>query len=195
MFKNLSIKKFIIYSFSAMSTLILLLSAFVYVELARIGDDVDYIVEHNVNILTKVSELSHHTLSYRRFALDYGLTESQTQHRKIHPTIEHHRRLVGQHLDALDQVVSSDKDIEFVTTFRRNFSDYIKTQENYIALIDTNKIDLARKTILEPMLAPFNAMIAPIEQFQRSLQNKSAQLRNDAKQQMTNVHWTLLFSA
>ncbi len=194
MLKNLSIKKFIIYSFAAVGTLILALSAFVYMSLSQIEKHVDFIVENNVDMLTKVSELRHDTLSYRRFALDYGLTESKSEHTKIKPVIEHHRELVGKHLSGFDKVVESAEDKAFVATFRRNFADYVKTQENYISLIDNGKIDVARETILGPMLNPFNAMIAPVEKFQAALQNQSVQLRAGSKKLMKNVVWTLIFS-
>jgi len=68
MVKNLSIKSFITYTFVAIGTFILALSMFVYMGLTQIERDVDFIVENNVDMLTKVSELRHDTLSYRRFA-------------------------------------------------------------------------------------------------------------------------------
>ena len=192
MVKNLSIKSFITYTFVAIGTFILALSMFVYMGLTQIERDVDFIVENNVDMLTKVSELRHDTLSYRRFALDYGLTESLSEHIKIKPVIEHHRGLVGKHLGEFDSAVESAEDRAFVATFRKNFSDSVRTQENYISLIDNGRIDLARETILGPMLAPFNAMIAPVEKFQAALQSRAAELRASGKQNIKNIIWTLV---
>ncbi|PCH59424.1 MAG: methyl-accepting chemotaxis protein [Gammaproteobacteria bacterium] len=192
MVKNLSIKSFITYTFVAVGSFILALSMFVYISLIKIEGDVDFLVENNVDMLTKVSELRHDTLSYRRFALDYGLTESLSEHTEIKPVIAHHRKLVSKHLGEFDNVVESAEDRAFVATFRKNFSDYIKTQENYISLIDNGKIDVARETILGPMLAPFNAMIAPVEKFQKDLQSRAIELHTNGKQNIANIIWTLV---
>lgn len=192
MLRNLSIKSFITYSFGAVVTLIVILSTLVYTSLIKIEEDVRLIVDKNVGMLTKVSELRHHTLSYRRFALDYGLTESTSEHTKINPIIEDHRLQVDRVLAEFDAVVESPEDIAFVSTFRSNFADYRKTQENYIHLIDTGRIDVARETILGPMLAPFNAMIAPVEQFQNKLQAKAVELRTEGQRDLTTLTWTLV---
>ena len=192
MLKNLSIKKFITYSFAAVGTLILALSVYVYVSVSQVEANVDHIVEKNVDLLTKVSELRHYTLSYRRFALDYGLTENKDEHRVINPVIEENRELTLKVLGEFDKAVESAPDKAFITTFRQNFADYVKTQENYISLIDNGRIDKARETILGPMLAPFNAMIAPVEKFQADLQAKSAELRSKAKNKFDSVIVTMV---
>lgn len=192
MLKNLSIKKFITYSFAAVGTLILALSVYVYVSVSQVEANVDHIVEKNVDLLTKVSELRHYTLSYRRFALDYGLTENKDEHRVIHPVIEENRELTLKVLGEFDKAVESAPDKAFITTFRKNFADYVKTQENYISLIDNGRIDKARETILGPMLAPFNAMIAPVEKFQADLQAKSVELRSKAKNKFDSVIVTMI---
>lgn len=192
MLKNLSIEKFIIFSFATVGMVILALGMFVYTSLSKVESDVDFIVEKNVDMLTKVSELRHHTLSYRRFALDYGLTEDKAEHKIIHPTIEEHHEQVTILLGEFDKVVESAEDMAFVSTFRQNFAAYVKTQENYISLIDNDKIDVARRTILGPMLAPFNAMIAPVEKFQSDLQNKSVELRSSGKKHINNLIWMMI---
>ncbi len=192
MLKNLSIKNFIVLSFSTVAALVIALSVYVYVSLTQVESDVDHIVEKNVDLLTKVSELRHYTLTYRRFALDYGLTENKEEHKVIHPIIEENRELTLKVLGEFDQAVESAPDKAFITTFRKNFADYVKTQEHYIHLIDTDRIEKARETILGPMLAPFNAMIAPVEKFQADLQNKSVQLRSEAKASFAGITTSLL---
>jgi len=191
MLKNLSIKKFITFSFATVGTLILALSIYVYTSLSTVEKDFDLLVD-NVGLLTKVSELRHYTLSYRRFALDYGLTENKNEHRVIKPVIEENRELTLKVLGEFDKVVESAPDKAFIATFRKNFADYIKTQEHYISLIDNDKIDKARETILGPMLAPFNAMIAPVEKFQADLQVKSVELRSSSKKQFSNINVTMV---
>jgi len=191
MLKNLSIKKFITFSFATVGTLILALSIYVYTSLSTVEKDFDLLVD-NVGLLTKVSELRHYTLSYRRFALDYGLTENKNEHRAIKPVIEENRELTLKVLGEFDKVVESAPDKAFIATFRKNFADYIKTQEHYISLIDNDKIDKARETILGPMLAPFNAMIAPVEKFQADLQVKSVELRSSSKKQFSNINVTMV---
>lgn len=191
MLKNLSIKKFITYSFATVGTLIAALSIYVYSSLMTVEEDFDLLVD-NVGLLTQVSELRHYTLSYRRFALDYGLTENKSEHRVIKPVIEENRELTLKVLGEFDKAVESAPDKAFITTFRQNFSDYVKTQEHYISLIDNNQIDKARETILGPMLAPFNAMIAPVEKFQADLQAAAVELRSNSKNQFSNINVTMV---
>lgn len=192
MLKNLSIKKFITYSFASVGTLILALSIYVYASLGTVEEDFDLLVDKNVGLLTMVSELRHYTLSYRRFALDYGLTENKDEHRVINPVIEENRELTLKVLGEFDKAVETAPDKAFITTFRKNFADYVETQEHYISLIDNGQIDKARETILGPMLAPFNAMIAPVEKFQSDLQAKSVELRGNSKREFANINFTML---
>jgi len=194
MFTNLSIKKFISFSFGTVVVLIVMLSIFIYTSLISIEKDVDLIVDENIGLLTKVSELRHHTLSYRRFALDYGLTESKSEHKLITPKIAFHDENVSKVLKELDKVVTESADIEFVSTFRKNIDDYRKSQVHYINLIDNDQIDLARETILGPMLNPFNAMIAPVEKFQAALQATAVKLRTKGKEHINNILLTMIVS-
>lgn len=115
-----------------------------------------YVVESNITLLSTVSDLRYYTVTYRRFALDYGLTESKAEHMKILQTIAENEQAVDNALQdmmglAMDPVVH-----EYVEEYRESLSAYKTMQENYLRLMDDGSIMAARESMLGPMLAPFN---------------------------------------
>ncbi len=189
---SLSIKNFIIVTFSVVILLSVAISIYVLNSLNLIKKDVEVIVGNNVTLLKEVSDLRHYTLSYRRFALDYGLTEDKKEHSVIKPIIEDNRERTLNVLTDFEETVTKPEDKAFIATFRQNFSDYVKTQEHYIQLIDDGKIAEARRTILGPMLAPFNAMIKPVEAFQADMRNDTNMMRISGDKHLNNITISML---
>ncbi len=53
---------------------IIALSFYLIVTLTRVQQQFGMVVDRNVQLLTTISDMRYYTVTYRRFALDYGLT-------------------------------------------------------------------------------------------------------------------------
>ncbi len=115
-----------------------------------------YVVERNITLLSTVSDLRYYTVTYRRFALDYGLTESKAAHMKILHTIAENESAVDAALQDMMALANDPVVHEYVDEYRDSLIAYKKMQENYLRLMDEGSIMEARASMLGPMLAPFN---------------------------------------
>ncbi len=66
---------------------IVALSIYLLFTLTRVQSQFGSVVDRNVSLMTTVSDLRYYTVTYRRFALDYGLTSDEQQHKQIVHTI------------------------------------------------------------------------------------------------------------
>lgn len=117
------------------------------------------VVERNITLLSTVSDLRYYTVTYRRFALDYGLTESKSEHMKILQTIADNEAAVDNALADMMGLAMDPYVHEYVEEYRDLLTSYKKQQENYIRLMDDGLVMEARASMLGPMLAPFNEIV------------------------------------
>ena len=76
MLKNTSIPLALQLVFGATIVAIVALSIYLLLALNNIQNQFVTVVDRNVSLLSTVSNLRYYTVTYRRFALDYGLTDS-----------------------------------------------------------------------------------------------------------------------
>jgi len=125
-----------------------------------------YVVERNITLLSTVSDLRYYTVTYRRFALDYGLTESKAAHMKILRTIAENEEAVDAALKDMMALATDPVVLEYVDEYRDSLIAYKKMQEDYLRLMDEGSIMKARESMLGPMLAPFNEIADLLNEMQ-----------------------------
>ncbi|MBL1379355.1 methyl-accepting chemotaxis protein [Zobellella iuensis] len=167
MLNRLSIKALLTGSFAAMLLAVLAFSLYVYLSVQGIKQQMEGIVERNINLLQTISNLRYSTVTYRRFALDYGLTIDPREHAEILGKITHNDEQVERHLAAMRQQADSADVRHFIDDFRDKIADYKRMQNDYIGLIDNGNIDAARVKMLTEMLAPFDAIVTLLSDTQR----------------------------
>ncbi|MAC46723.1 MAG: methyl-accepting chemotaxis protein [Oceanospirillum sp.] len=177
MFNRLSITRALQLSFGAAIAATLLLGIYLLLAINSVQQQFVTVVDRNVSLLTTVSDLRYYTVTYRRFALDYGLTNDQAEHNKILQTIQYNDEQVAEamsHMNSLADTTQIRNDLE---DYRRRIDDYRGMQENYIRLIDDGRIDAARREMLGPMLAPFNAIVDLLGRLQQDLEKEAIDIK------------------
>lgn len=169
MFARLSIKTLITASFAAMLLAVLAFSFYVYLSIQGIQRQMDNIVERNISLLQTISNLRYSTVTYRRFALDYGLTTNQHEHAEIMTKINDNDKQMKRYLDAMRQQADSTEVRAFTDDFRQRITAYKRVQDDYLKLIDAGNIDAARIKMLTDMLTPFDAIVALLGDTQQQI--------------------------
>ncbi|OOE35993.1 hypothetical protein BZG04_07715 [Salinivibrio kushneri] len=147
--------------------------AYLFSEINTVKAQFNDVVERNVRLLSTVSDLRYYTVTYRRFALDYGLTDDKQAHRDILVKIERNDQEVGEALDRMKALTVSDNNTEAVATIETRLNNYREMQNDYISLIDNGRIDDARRKMLGPMLAPFDQIVANLATLQQTLEDQA----------------------
>ncbi|WBA17026.1 MULTISPECIES: methyl-accepting chemotaxis protein [Salinivibrio] len=147
--------------------------AYLFSQINTVKAQFNDVVERNVRLLSTVSDLRYYTVTYRRFALDYGLTDDKQAHRDILVKIERNDQEVGEALDRMKALTVSDSNTEAVATIETRLNNYREMQNDYISLIDNGRIDDARRKMLGPMLAPFDQIVANLATLQQTLEDQA----------------------
>ncbi|MCG3720937.1 MCP four helix bundle domain-containing protein [Vibrio cincinnatiensis] len=163
------------------------LSFFLILNLTRVQQQFGTVVDRNVQLLTAISDLRYYTVTYRRFALDYGLTDDVDEHRTIMQTIEFNDQAVKQALQRMEQLADLPDIQASVSDFERQIETYQVMQQHYTDLIDQNRIEEARRQMLGPMLAPFNKIVEGLTQFQHQLEQDATRMKNEKQAQIERV--------
>src|SRR5690554_7956454 len=115
MLKHLSIARALQIAFGASVVAIFALSFYLLIAINTIKEQFVGVVDRNVNLLTTVSDLRYYTVTYRRFALDYGLTDDVQDHRAILETIRYNDDKVALAMDNMERLADTEqirRDIE-----------------------------------------------------------------------------------
>lgn len=177
MLKNTSIPRALQLVFGATIVAIVALSIYLLLALNNIQNQFVTVVDRNVSLLSTVSNLRYYTVTYRRFALDYGLTDSDSQHRNIIETIRFNDEKVAAAMTNMQRLADTPEIKQDIADYQRRIADYRDMQENYIRLIDNGRIDVARKEMLGPMLAPFNAIVELLSRLQMDLEKEAIAIK------------------
>lgn len=157
------------------------LSVYLLLTLTRVQAQFGNVVDRNMSLMTTISDLRYYTVTYRRFALDYGLTDEADQHKKIVTTIELNDKAVNESLQRM-KVLADSSDIQTpVYDIERRIEEYRAMQQHYLDLINNDKMDEARREMLGPMLAPFNAIVDRLTDLQMNLEQEAI-LMKEGKQ-------------
>ncbi|MDP5293409.1 methyl-accepting chemotaxis protein [Oceanimonas sp. CHS3-5] len=187
MFTRLSIKTLLTASFGAMLLAVLAFSLYIYLSMQGIQRQMDGIVERNISLLQTISNLRYSTVTYRRFALDYGLTTDRREHVEILAKINHNDQQVERYLSAMQQQASSAEVHAFIDDFRRRISDYQDMQNDYLRLIDAGNIAAARVKMLTNMLAPFDAIVALLGETQQQIAAEAKAIKDRESAVIDNI--------
>ena len=179
MLSRLSIQRTLTLSFGAILAVLLLFSVYLQVGFSRTGTQLESLVERNVSLLDTISHLRYSTVTYRRFALDFGLTVNPAEHRVILEKVEANNRAVERYLHEMEALASTPALSRFIGDFRAGMQDYHRMQDNYIALIGQGRIDDARRAILGPMLAPFDRLVGLLTDLQAEIVTEANQLKTE----------------
>ncbi|WP_262021665.1 methyl-accepting chemotaxis protein [Vibrio quintilis] len=163
------------------------LSVYLIASLNHVQLQLGKVVDRNVNLLTTISDMRYYTVTYRRFALDYGLTTSVSEHREIIKTIEFNDQAVAVALQRMKQLADTGEIQQNVASFERHIQQYRAMQQDYIGLIDSGRIDDARRKMLGPMLAPFNTIVENLTDFQSRLQQQAINIRDEKRREISTV--------
>ncbi|WBA07778.1 methyl-accepting chemotaxis protein [Salinivibrio kushneri] len=147
--------------------------AYLFSEISTVKAQFNDVVERNVRLLSTVSDLRYYTVTYRRFALDYGLTDDKQEHRDILVKIERNDQEVGEALDRMKALTVTDNNTEAVATIETRLNNYSDMQNDYISLIDNGRLGDARRKMLGPMLAPFDQIVANLATLQETLEDQA----------------------
>ncbi|WP_458736015.1 methyl-accepting chemotaxis protein [Zobellella taiwanensis] len=178
MIARLSIKTLLTASFGAMLLAVLAFSFYVYLSMQGIQRQMESIVERNISLLQTISNLRYSTVTYRRFALDYGLTTDRREHTDILAKINHNDQQVERYLEAMQRQADSPEVRAFIDDFRRRITAYKGMQDDYLRLIDAGNIDAARVKMLTDMLAPFDAIVALLGDTQRLISAEAEAIKD-----------------
>ncbi len=177
MFNRLSITRALLLSFGAAIAATLLLGLYLLLAINSVQQQFVTVVDRNVSLLTTVSDLRYYTVTYRRFALDYGLTNDRVEHNKILQTIQYNDEQVAEAMAHMKSLADTAQIRNNLEEYRRRIEDYRGMQENYIRLIDNGNIDAARREMLGPMLAPFNAIVDLLSRLQQDLEKEAIDIK------------------
>jgi len=136
------------------------------------------VVDRNIGLQTTVSDLRYYTVTYRRFALDYGLTTDDADHRSILQTIRFNDEKVAAALQEMKSIADTAEIKTQLASFQQQLNDYRAMQNHYITLIDQGSIEQARAEMLGPMLAPFNQIVDLLTLMQDELKRDSITIKN-----------------
>ncbi|MCG6383349.1 methyl-accepting chemotaxis protein [Vibrio fluvialis] len=171
---------------------IIALSFYLIVTLTRVQQQFGMVVDRNVQLLTTISDMRYYTVTYRRFALDYGLTTDSQEHQAIQRTIEFNDEAVANTLQRMKSLADSAEIQSAVFDFEHRIEEYRAMQRHYLTLIDAGQIDAARREMLGPMLAPFNTIVERLTEFQHNLQQEAIRLKDDKQAEIERaIQWTV----
>ncbi|USP04372.1 MCP four helix bundle domain-containing protein [Vibrio sp. LQ2] len=171
---------------------IIALSFYLIVTLTRVQQQFGMVVDRNVQLLTTISDMRYYTVTYRRFALDYGLTTDSQEHLTIQRTIEFNDEAVANTLQRMKSLADSAEIQSAVFDFEHRIEEYRAMQRHYLTLIDAGQIDAARREMLGPMLAPFNTIVERLTEFQHNLQQEAIRLKDDKQAEIERaIQWTV----
>lgn len=172
---------------------IVALSLYLLLTLTRVQSQFGNVVDRNVSLMTTVSDLRYYTVTYRRFALDYGLTSDEQQHMKIVQTISLNDKKVNDSFKRMKALADTSDIQAAVYDFERRIDEYRAMQQNYIRLIDQGHIDEARREMLGPMLAPFNAIVDRLTQLQNDLEQEANAIKESKQADIEHaLQWSVI---
>jgi len=172
------------------------LSFYLLLTLTRVQFQFGSVVDRNVSLMTTVSDLRYYTVTYRRFALDYGLTNEESQHNKIVTTIELNDKKVNESLQRMTTLAKNSEIETPVYDIERRIEDYRRMQQHYIDLIDQGQMDDARKEMLGPMLAPFNTIVDKLTQLQNHLEQEAISIKESKQAEIEQaLQWSIISAA
>ena len=188
MFNLMSISRSLQITFFALFLAVVILAAFTTGAINQVKKQFTYVVERNVTLLSTVSDLRYYTVTYRRFALDYGLTESKTEHMKILQTIADNEAAVDAALADMSGLAMDPIVHEYVEEYRDRLNDYKVQQENYLRLMDEGKVMQAR----ESMLAPFNDIVDLLSDMQLYIADDAFEIQQDESRNLNMTTQVIL---
>lgn len=189
MLSRLSIQRTLALSFGGILAALFCFSIYLQLGISRVGSQLENLVERNVSLLDTLSNLRYSTVTYRRFALDYGLTVSPSEHRVILDKIKVNNEAVERYLHQMQTLADTPALNRFLRDFNAGMQDYHRMQANYIALIGQGSIDEARRTILGPMLAPFDHLVDLLTDLQHEIVREAKQLEAEQLAAIERQQW------
>nr|WP_159064765.1 HAMP domain-containing methyl-accepting chemotaxis protein [Thaumasiovibrio subtropicus] len=165
----------------------LLFITYITSAIQSIQDELEQLVDNNVQVMGTVSDLRFYTVTYRRYALDYGLTTDPSAHRELQVIIEANRQHAVSALSTLRQDENNQHFYSALIDIEGKFSDYQAMQNRYLSLIDNQEIEQARALILGPMLTPFNTIIENLTTFQNDTQRHALEIKNEQTNTINKV--------
>ncbi|WP_273182937.1 MULTISPECIES: methyl-accepting chemotaxis protein [Methylophaga] len=179
MFKKLSIPKALQLAFGASIAIIIAVGIYPLFAIHDLQNKFVSVVDRNVSLLTTISDLRYYTVTYRRFALDYGLTNDADEHQKILVTIDYNNQKMSEAMKHMLSLADTPVIRQNIESFQQQIADYVAMQNKYIELIDQGRIDAARQEMLGPMLAPFNAIVKLLSDLQHDLQAEAIEIKQN----------------
>lgn len=187
MLSKLSISKAMQLGFGITISMVIALGIYLILVISNVRNQFDTLVTENLQIQSTLSDLRYYTVTYRRFALDYGLTNSQDEHRNIQKTIDENDQKVAKSLELIKSISYIPTVNNFIPTFEQRINDYREMQNHYISLIDHGQIDKARAEMLGPMLAPFNTIVSSLTQLQQELVAQGIKVKDEESASMSKA--------
>lgn len=148
MFKKLSIPKALQLAFGASIAIIIAVGIYPLFAIHDLQNKFVSVVDRNVSLLTTISDLRYYTVTYRRFALDYGLTNDADEHQKILVTIDYNNQKMSEAMKHMLSLADTPVIRQNIESFQQQIADYVAMQNKYIELIDQGRIDEARQEML-----------------------------------------------
>lgn len=190
MLSRISIARAMQWGFGVAITMVLALGIYLIVVISNVRDQFNTLVTHNLQVQSVLSDLRFYTVTYRRFALDYGLTTSASAHKDIQKTIDENDEKVDASLDRFSTVADTPDMKAFMETVKSRINAYRGMQNNYLSLIDQGKIDKARVEMLGPMLDPFNTIVDSLSELQEQLLTQGLKMKEDESRAMGRAIFT-----
>lgn len=187
MLKQISISRSLQWAFGAAVAAIIALSIHLLLSVSSIQNQFVTVVDRNVSLLSTVSDLRYYTVTYRRFALDYGLTNDTDAHKNIIQTIAFNDEKVATAMANMQRLADTPKIKADIADYQSRIARYRQMQENYIRLIDNGQIDTARQEMLGPMLAPFNAIVSLLSSLQKDLEEEAIAIKTAEAAKIDNL--------
>ncbi|SBS24818.1 Methyl-accepting chemotaxis protein PctB [Marinomonas spartinae] len=184
MLSRISIARAMQWGFGVAITMVFALGIYLIVVISSVRDQFNSLVTHNLQVQSVLSDLRFYTVTYRRFALDYGLTTSASAHKDIQKTIDENDNKVAASLNRFSMVADTPEMKAFMETVKSRINAYRGMQNNYLALIDQGKIDKARVEMLGPMLDPFNTIVDSLSDLQKQLLTQGLKMKEDESHSM-----------
>ncbi|MGO3740047.1 MAG: methyl-accepting chemotaxis protein [Marinomonas foliarum] len=187
MLSKLSISRAMQLGFGITISMVIALGIYLILVISNVRNQFDSLVSENLQIQSTISDLRYYTVTYRRFALDYGLTNSQDEYRNIQKTIDENDQKVAKSLEHIKAIAYIPSVSSFIPTFEKRINDYREMQNHYISLIDHGQIDKARAEMLGPMLAPFNTIVSSLTQLQKELVEQGIKIKDQESASMSKA--------
>ncbi|QUX90665.1 methyl-accepting chemotaxis protein [Marinomonas sp. A3A] len=187
MLSKISISRAMQLGFGITISMVIALGIYLILVISNVRDQFDTLVTENLQIQSTLSDLRYYTVTYRRFALDYGLTNSQDEHKNIQKTIDENDQKVAKSLELIKSIAYIPTVNSFIPTFEQRINDYREMQNHYISLIDHGQIDKARAEMLGPMLAPFNTIVSSLTQLQQELVAQGIKVKDEESAAMNQA--------